>query len=115
MTSVRNIQHAMESRAHANANSASSMPPDVSLHHKPQRPATLADPAFRDFDRLPTAACVGVAVVAALQGCSISSVWKRVKAGRFPPPIDRGTPGTKASWQVGVVREALAGRWTAPK
>lgn len=63
------------------------------------------NPALENFDRLPDSAHVRVGVVAALQSCSIATVWRRAKAGTLPAPRKIG--GTTV-WSVGALRKTLA-------
>ena len=77
------------------------------MDHKesPTRRAEIPS-ALRNFDALPDAAEVRIPVVAALYGCSIATVWRRVKSGDIPPPRKRGGI---TSWPVGPLRKAQAG------
>jgi len=56
------------------------------------------------FDELPNAAAVSVQTVAALCGCSVSTVWNRAKRGDLPSPI---TIAGHARWNVGALRKRL--------
>lgn len=62
--------------------------------------------ALENFDSLPDSAYVRYPVVAALYGCSQSTVWRSVKSGLIPEPR-RITPRVTA-WNVGALRRALA-------
>jgi predicted DNA-binding transcriptional regulator AlpA len=59
--------------------------------------------AFRFFDQLPDDARVDVKVVALLDGCSVATAWRRVRAGILPEPEHIG--GT-TRWRVGTLRAA---------
>jgi predicted DNA-binding transcriptional regulator AlpA len=59
---------------------------------------------LKNFDDLPNAACVDVKTVAALCGCSSSTVWERAKRGALPRPIKIGG---NARWNVGELRKCL--------
>ncbi|AKM29287.1 transcriptional regulator [Pandoraea faecigallinarum] len=61
---------------------------------------------LKGFDDLPNAAAVDVKTVAALCGCSISTVWERSRRGALPEPI---RIGGSARWNVGKLRAILAG------
>lgn len=45
-------------------------------------------PEVEHFDRLPDSAHVDVGVVAAIYGCSVATVKRRVKDGKIPAPQD---------------------------
>ncbi|TDY23927.1 AlpA family transcriptional regulator [Paraburkholderia sp. BL6665CI2N2] len=60
--------------------------------------------ALKNFDSLPNAAGVDVRTVAALCGCSTSTVWERAKRGDLPEPIKIGG---SARWNVGQLRKHL--------
>lgn len=62
--------------------------------------------ALENFDSLPDSAHVRYPVVAALYGCSPTTIWRRVKSGLIPEPR-RLTPRVTA-WNVGALRRALA-------
>jgi predicted DNA-binding transcriptional regulator AlpA len=57
------------------------------------------------FDALPDIARVRLPVVAALYGCSVRTVVRRVKAGEIPEPQKHG--GVLV-WRAGDLRRALA-------
>ncbi len=57
--------------------------------------------ALEDFDKLPASAKVPVQVVAAREGVSAVTVWRRVKSGVLPAPVKVG--GT-TRWIVGELR-----------
>jgi len=61
--------------------------------------------ALTNFDALPDAAEVRVPVVAALYGCSVATIWRRVRNGDIPEPRRRGGI---TSWPVGPLRAAKA-------
>lgn len=53
-------------------------------------PAGADIPAsLQHFDSLPDSAEVRIPVVAALYGCSVPTVWRRVRQGLIPEPIRR--------------------------
>nr|WP_254600209.1 transcriptional regulator [Burkholderia contaminans] len=60
--------------------------------------------AFQNFDNLPSAATVSGEVVAALCGCHIATVWRRVQRGCIPKPVKIGGA---ARWKVGELRTWL--------
>lgn len=62
--------------------------------------------ALQNFDSLPNAAGVSDAVVAALCGCNVSTVWDRAKNGALPKPIKIGG---STRWNVGELRAVLMG------
>ncbi len=62
--------------------------------------------AFEQFDELPDSAKVPVQVVAAVEGISAVSVWRRSKSGLLPAPEKTG--GT-TRWLVGELRAARRG------
>lgn len=62
--------------------------------------------AFENFPKAPDDACVGVAVVAALCGCHVATVWERVKKNQLPKPIKIGS---SQRWNVGKLRKVLQG------
>lgn len=59
--------------------------------------------ALETFDSLPDAANVRAPVVAALEGASLATVWRRSKNGQLPAPSKIG--GTTV-WNVGQLRRA---------
>lgn len=59
--------------------------------------------ALEDFDKLPDSAKVPVQVVAAREGISTVTVWRRAAAGLLPQPHRVG--GT-TRWIVGELRAA---------
>lgn len=61
--------------------------------------------ALEDFDRLPDSARVRIPVVAALDGVSIPTVWRRIKIGLLPEPEKVGGTTTML---VGKLRRARA-------
>ena len=62
--------------------------------------------AFVRFAELPDDAVVDVKVVALLDDCSESTVWRRVREGDLLPPIKLGTKSTR--WRVGDLRQRRA-------
>ena len=63
--------------------------------------------ALQNFDRLPDAAHVRVAVVSGLLGQSIPTTWRRVRNNDcFPQPRKLGPKVT--GWNVGELRRYLA-------
>jgi predicted DNA-binding transcriptional regulator AlpA len=72
------------------------------------------DQALQNFDDLPDSASVDVKVVAALFGCSVNTVWRRVRNGQLVAPRRHGERTTR--WLVGELREALrAGKQQSSK
>lgn len=61
--------------------------------------------ALKNFDSLPDSAEVRVPVVAALYGCSVATVWRRVKSGKLPEPNRRDGV---TSWPAGALRKNKA-------
>lgn len=61
--------------------------------------------ALKHFDQLPDSANVRQPVVEALFGCSSSTVWRGVKAGRIPKP--RKLSDRVTGWNVGELRHTL--------
>lgn len=59
--------------------------------------------ALEDFDKLPDSAKVPVQVVAAREGVSPVTIWRRAKSGLLPAPVKVG--GT-TRWIVGELRAA---------
>jgi hypothetical protein len=71
-----------------------------------ERPVALKpvhQKALEDFDNLPDSAKVPVQVVAAREGISVVTVWRRAAAGLLPAPVKTG--GT-TRWIVGQLRNA---------
>lgn len=62
--------------------------------------------ALAQFDSLPDSANVRLPVVAALNGISVSTLWRWVRAGRFPAPRKAGPNVTV--WRVGDLRQHRA-------
>lgn len=58
-----------------------------------------------NFDSLPDSALVRVNVVAQLVNCSIPTVWRKSREGKFPKPVKISTHVT--GWNVGDIREML--------
>jgi predicted DNA-binding transcriptional regulator AlpA len=71
---------------------------------KPTELRAVHQKALEDFDKLPDSAKVPVQVVAAHQGVSPVTVWRRAKAGLLPAPVKVG--GT-TRWIVGELRAAV--------
>ena len=55
------------------------------------------------FDTLPDDAHVRVRVVARLKGCSVATVWRNTRSGKWEPP-ERISDGIVA-WRVGDLRK----------
>lgn len=66
---------------------------------------------IRDFDSLPDSAEVRVSVVAALNGVSEVTVWRRSRTGQLPKPTRTGGSTT---WNVGALRKAKASASAVP-
>lgn len=63
---------------------------------------------LEEFDGKPAAASVGVPVVAALCGCTVSTVWERARRNpNFPKPRKIGG---RTLWNVGELRQLLQGK-----
>ena len=76
----------------------------MSESRKPNKSEKLAEKLAR-FHLLPNEALVSIDVVCALRERSRASIWRDVKAGRFPAPIR--TAGLRCTrWLVGDVRNA---------
>lgn len=72
------------------------------------------NPDIRLFDELPDSARVNAAVVKALNSnISNPTLWRRINAGLFPPPIHRTGPEKQGprEWVVGTLREYQRGEW----
>ncbi|CAG9269358.1 helix-turn-helix transcriptional regulator [Paraburkholderia caribensis] len=61
--------------------------------------------ALAAFDQLPDLAYVDVRTVAGLFGCSVPTVWRRIKDGMLPTPRKFGS---MTRWNVGELRAALS-------
>ena len=62
---------------------------------------------IRNFDSLPDSFPVDVRVVAAVVGCSVPTIWRRVKKGQLVAPVPN-EPGTRTTrWLVGGLRKFL--------
>lgn len=72
---------------------------------KPVGKAKIADQSLKGFDDLPDSGHVDVKVVAALFGCSVPTVWRRVRSGQLVDPHKLGERTTR--WKVGELRAAL--------
>ncbi|MFP3706199.1 transcriptional regulator [Paraburkholderia sp. SIMBA_009] len=64
----------------------------------------LLSKALISFDSLPNSAHVDVRTVAALYGCSVPTVWRRVAAGLIVAPKKFGHT---TRWNVGQLRANL--------
>jgi predicted DNA-binding transcriptional regulator AlpA len=71
---------------------------------KPPRATQSFSSALADFDHLPNSAHVRVAIVAAIRGCSVPTVWRHASQGILPKPKKLG--GVTA-WNVGELRAAM--------
>lgn len=56
------------------------------------------------FDALPDCALVALPTVCAIRGRSPASIWRDVKNGRCPAPVNAGPRCTR--WRVGDLRAA---------
>lgn len=65
-------------------------------------------PAVRDFDLLPDFALVDIRVVAAVEGYSTATAWRKVSSGELPKPIKQGPRITR--FLVGDLRAKRAAR-----
>lgn len=63
------------------------------------------------FDNLPDEAHVGIRDVAAVLGCGLTTIRRRVAEGRFPQP--HNLLSARSVWNVGEVRAWLAEHKTA--
>lgn len=70
----------------------------------PKASSNSIHPMFENFDELPDSAFVPVEVVAALFGCSIPTIWRRVKQGTLKTH-HHGVRSTR--WLVGELRQAI--------
>jgi predicted DNA-binding transcriptional regulator AlpA len=75
------------------------------MQHKAASHRAEVPSALIHFDVLPDSAEVRVPVVAALYGCSVATVWRRVRNGDLPAPVRRAGI---TSWRVGELRRAKA-------
>ena len=64
------------------------------------------DRALMNFDHLPNSACVSGRVVEGVTGWHRATIWRKIKAGKFPAPIRFGPQSNR--WQVGAIRAAIA-------
>lgn len=62
--------------------------------------------ALKNFDSLPDSANVRLPIVAALNGCSVATVWRMVKRGSLPAP--RKLSKRVTAWNVGELRDSMA-------
>ncbi len=62
-------------------------------------------PSISKFDEIPGLAFVDITTVRTLFGCSVATVWRRVKDGQIPAPYRLGKRSTR--WQVAELRVAL--------
>lgn len=66
-------------------------------------------PLLPHFDNLPDAARVNIDIVTVVTGRSRASLYRDIRAGRFPKPIHVGMgPHSAARWSVGDIRAHLA-------
>ena len=72
-----------------------------------KRPATEIPYALANFDKLPDTANVRAKVVELLNDSSRQTIYRRVKAGTFPPPIKTNT--RQNVWNVGALRAFMRG------
>lgn len=72
-------------------------------HHTNQ--SAIPD-ALKNFDSLPDSANVRLPIVAALNGCSVATVWRMVKRGSLPAP--RKLSERVTAWNVGELRSVMA-------
>ncbi|MEI6871325.1 MAG: transcriptional regulator [Verrucomicrobiota bacterium] len=56
---------------------------------------------LRQYEELPPDALIRIGAVTALESCSASTIWRRIRAGIFPKPIRQ--VGVTA-WRVGDLR-----------
>lgn len=63
-------------------------------------------PVLFKFSQLPDEAHVGIREVAAVVGCGVTTIRRRVAEGRFPAPHTLAS--ARAVWGVGEVRAWLA-------
>jgi len=82
----------------------------ISSEHKSGRLGEKAEQRLRRdltrFSCLPDDALVDVRVLAAIQGCSVATVWRDVSRGRLPRPQ---RSGARSRWTAGVARASLRG------
>ena len=72
-------------------------------------------PLLAQFDHLPNAARVNIDIVTVVLGRSRASVYRDIRAGRFPKPIHVGMgPHSAARWSVGDIRAHLARTHPSP-
>ncbi len=71
------------------------------------RKAARIREALANFDAMPDAGTIDVRVFAALLGCSVPTVWRRVSLELLPAPV-RVSPGS-TRWRVGDARAHLKG------
>ena len=70
--------------------------------------ALIDDSPLTHFDRLPNSAHVRLPTVAALFGCSPSTIWRGVRDGRIPKPMKHFKRAS--AWSVGALRQVLQGQ-----
>jgi predicted DNA-binding transcriptional regulator AlpA len=75
---------------------------------KRERKRERINETLRRWDLLPDDAIIRVAVLAALEDCSIPTVWRRTKAQIYPAPIKLSSQAT--GWTVGSIRAMRAKR-----
>jgi predicted DNA-binding transcriptional regulator AlpA len=64
---------------------------------------TEVSAAVRLFDELPNSALVSIKTIAALEECSLSTVWRRIRSGHLPKPTKLGARTIRIN--VGEYRE----------
>ena len=69
------------------------------------KPQSTLHAAFVNFDSYAESMHVRAPVVAALYGCSVSTVWRMAKRGTIPRPYKLSAKIT--GWNVGELRRAL--------
>lgn len=63
----------------------------------------------RNFDDLPDSACIDIGSVIAITGRSRATIYRWIKAGRFPAPIKVAGSNSQNLWFAGVIRRAMSG------
>lgn len=67
----------------------------------------LLPPGVALFGSLPDDARIDSRSVETLIGKSRITLWRGVKSGRYPAPVERARPGGVNRWRVGDVRAFL--------